>query len=222
MELSVEDKRWIVVGIAMNKVAVPVLRDEVKKGMDIKYADLESYCWHRLTPRCTLKTLNHDLVHRDSILKWLRFENINSNYQLHEENYESYNFNILNGSIDLAKLYLPFEVARQFSAFDESMDMTPILHLLEFRHYKPKWMFTKQTQALAKDVRDNVRNKWGHFNGTEWTDALFNDCFYKVKDLVKSLKLEPSVEQKTLDQLDYWQRKGANKLDEIPVLVNNQ
>lgn len=222
MELSVEDKRWIVVGIAMNKVAVPVLRDEVKKGMDIKYADLESYCWHRLTPRCTLKTLNHDLVHRDSILSWLKFENINNNYQLLGENYESYNFNILNGSIDLAKLYLPFEVARKFSAFDESMDMTPILHLLEFPYYKPNWMFTRHTQALAKDVRDNVRNKWGHFNGTEWTDVLFNDRFDKLKNLVKSLRLEPSVKQKTLDQLDDWHRKGGNKLYKIPVLVNNQ
>lgn len=222
MELSAEDKRWIVVGIAMNKVTVPVLRDKVKKGMDTMYAELESYCRHHLTPRCTLKTLNHDLVHRDSILSWLKFENINNNYELPEENYVSYNFNILNGSIDLAKLYLPFEVARQFSAFDESMDMTPILHLLEFRHYKPRWMFSRRTQALAKDVKDNVRNKWGHFNGTEWTDVLFNDCFDKLKNLVKSLPLEPSVKQKTLDQLDDWQRKGGNKLYKIPVLVNNQ
>ena len=222
MELSDEDKRWIVVGIAMNKVAVPVLRDEVKKRMDFKYADLESYCWHCLTPRCTLKTLNHDLVHRDSILSRLKFENINNNYELPEENYVSYNFNILNGSIDLAKLYLPFEVARQFSAFDESMDMTPILHLLEFPHYRPNWMFTRHTQRLAKDVRNNVRNKWGHFNGTEWTNALFNDCFDTLKDLVESLPLKPSVKKKTLDQLDDWQRKGGNKLHKIPVLVNNQ
>ena len=219
MELSDEEKRWIVVGIAMNKVAAPVLRDAVKQGMDTNYADLESYCRHHLTPTCTVKTLIHELVHRDSILKWLKFENINNNYQLHEENYESYNFNILNGSIDLAKLYLPFEVARQFSAFDESMDMTPILHLLEFRHYKPKWMFTKRTQALAKDVRDNVRNKWGHFNGTEWTSALFNDCFYKMKDLVNSLPLERNVKKKTLDQLCDWQSKGGNI--SYSVLVNN-
>ena len=222
MELSDEEKRWIVVGIAMNKVAVPVLRDAVKQGMDTNYADLKSYCRRRLTPPYTLRILIHKLVDKDDILSWLKFENINNNYQLHGENYESYNFNILNGSIDLAKLYLPFEVANQFSAFDESMDMTPILHLLEFRHYKPEWMFSRRTQALAKDVRDNVRNKWGHFNGTEWTSALFNDCFDKLKDLVKSLLLEPSVKQKTLDQLDDWQRKGGNKLYKITVLVNNQ
>ena len=222
MELSDEEKRWIVVGIAMNKVAAPVLRDAVKQGMDTNYADLKSYCRRRLTPHCTLKTLSHKQVHIDSILSWLKFENINNNYQLLGENYESYNLNILNGSIDLAKLYLPSEVARRFSAFDESMDMTPILHLLEFPYYKPQWMFTRLTQALTKDVRDNVRNKWGHFNGTEWTNALFNDCFEKLKNLVKSLRLEPSVKQKTLDQLDDWQRKGGNKLYKIPVLVNNQ
>ena len=222
MELSDEEKRWIVVGIAMNKVAAPVLRDAVKQGMDTNYADLKSYCRRRLTPHCTLKTLSHKQVHIDSILSWLKFENINNNYQLLGENCESYNFNILNGSIDLAKLYLPFEVANQFSAFDESMDMTPILHLLEFRHYRPPWMFSRRTQALAKDVKDNVRNKWGHFNGTEWTDVLFNDCFDKLKNLVKSLPLEPSGKQKTLDQLDDWQRKGGNKLYKIPVVVNNQ
>ena len=42
--LSKEEKRWIVVGIAMNKVAAPVLRDAVKQGMDTHYGKLDNHC----------------------------------------------------------------------------------------------------------------------------------------------------------------------------------
>ena len=44
MMVSDEEKRWIVVGIAMNKVAAPVLQDAVKQGMDTNYANLDRHC----------------------------------------------------------------------------------------------------------------------------------------------------------------------------------
>ena len=57
MMVSDEEKRWIVVGIAMNKVAAPVLRDAIKQGMDTNFSDLNRHC-----QPCTLKTLTHGLV----------------------------------------------------------------------------------------------------------------------------------------------------------------
>ena len=204
MMVSDEEKRWIVVGIAMNKVAAPVLRDAVKQGMDTNYANLEGHC-QLLYPPCTLKTLTHGVVRADPILKNLKFQNINNNHLVH--GVCNYNFNIYS-SVDLAKLYLPGYLA-QFSAFDESLDMTAILRLLGFKNYMPAPVFSSLTQVSADDVRENVRNKWGHVDFTEWTDALFNDCFDKLKTLVRSLGLVAGLEKDTLDQLADWQTKGT-------------
>ena len=203
MMVSDEEKRWIVVGIAMNKVAAPVLRDAVKQGMDTNYANLDRYCQHMSRP-CTLKTLNHGGVRADPILKNLKFQNINNNHLIHRVC--NYTLNI-NSSVDLAKLYLPGYLA-QFSGFDDSLDMTGILRLLGFRNFMPAAVFSPHSQASADDVRENVRNKWGHVDVTEWTDALFNDCFDKLKTLVRSLGLTAGVEKNTMDQLDDWQTKG--------------
>ena len=207
MMVSDEDKRWIVVGITMNKVAAPVLRDAVKQGMDANYANLDRHC-QLLHPPCTLKTLTHGVVQADPILKNLKFQNINNNYHLYGKGYRNYNFSI-NDSVDLAKLYLPDYLA-QFTAFDDSLDMTAILRLLGFKNYiqLPTAVFSPHIQALADDVRENVRNKLSRFYVTEWTDALFNDCFDKLKTLVRSLGLTADVEKNTLDQLDVWQTKG--------------
>ena len=199
MMVSDEEKRWIVVGIAMNKVTAPVLRDAVKQGLDTNYTDLDRHCQH-LSPSCTLKTLNHGLVRADAIFARLKFKNISNNGSLYGKHYSSYNFNV-SDSIDLAKLYLPDYLA-QFSAFDESLDLTAILRLLGFKNYMPATVFSPHIQASADDVRENVRNKWGHVDVTEWTDALFNDCFDKLKALVKSLGLTACAEKTTLDQLD--------------------
>ena len=200
-------KRWIVVGIAMNKVAAPVLRGSVKRGMAANYANLDGHCQLHHPP-CTLKTLTHAVVQADLIFERLKFQNINDNDHSYGKCYKSYNFSI-NDSVDLAKLYLPDYLA-QFSAFDDSLDMTAILRLLGFRNYMqlPAAVFSPHIQASADDVRENVRNRWGHVDLTEWTDALFNDCFDKLKTLVRSLGLTASVEKKTLDQLDDWQTKG--------------
>ena len=204
MMVSDEEKRWIVVGIAMNKVAAPVLRDAVKQGMDTNYANLDRHC-QLLHPPCTLTTLTHGLVQADPILKNLKFQNINNNHLVH--GVCNYNFNI-NSSLDLAKLYLPGYLA-QFSGFDESLDMTAILRLLGFRYYRPASVFLSHTQALADDVRENVINKWGHVDVTKWKDPLFNDCFDKLKTLVRSLGLTADVEKNILDQLDDWQTTGT-------------
>ena len=207
MMVSDEEKRWIVVGIAMSKVAAPVLRDAVKQGVDTNYANLERHC-QLLHPPCTLKTLTHGVVRGDPIFGRLKFENINNNDHLYGKRYGRYNFSI-NDSVDLAKLYLPDYLA-QFSAFDDSLDMTAILRLLGFRNYMqfPAAVFSPHIQVSADDVRENVRNKWGHVDVTEWTHALFTDCFDKLKMLVRSLRLTADVEKNTLDQLDDWQTKG--------------
>ena len=207
--VSAEKKRWIVVGIAI-QVAAPVLRNCIKQGMDKHYTNLDAYCSHLTTP-CTLKTLTHHQVNADPNLKNLKFQNVNNNYHVHGKNRSLYTYNI-NSSVDLAKLYLPDYLA-QFSAFDDSLDMTAILRLLGFNNYVPVAIFSLLTQTSADDVRESVRNKWGHFDTSEWSEAFFNDCFDKLEALVRSLGLTAGVEKSTLDQLNDWKTKGTSKID---------
>ena len=206
MIVSAEEKRWVVVGIAMNKVVAPVLRDSLKQKMDNHYKNLDTYCSGLNTP-CTLKTLTYLYASTDPILKSLKLQNVNSNLHVHNKNIKLYNYNI-NSSVDLAKLYLPNYLA-QFTAFDDSLDMLATLRLLGFNDYLPVPIYSPQIQTSADDVRENVRNKWGHFHITEWTEAFFKDCFGKLETLVRSLGLTAGVEKKTLDQLADWQTKGT-------------
>ena len=200
--VSDEEKRWIVVGVAMNKVVAPVLRDVIKAGMDTHYDDLDKH----LTPSCTLKTLTYHYANTDPHLKKLKFQSVNNNSVLHGSDKKSYCFTI-NSSADLDKIYLPNHLA-MFSAFDESMDMTAILNLLGISFYQPNAIFSAFTQTYADDVRKNVRNKWGHFDVSEWSDTFFDDCFAKLEALVRSLGLTAGKEKKTLEDLYDWQTKG--------------
>ena len=211
MMISDEEKRWLVVGIAMNKVAAPVLRDFIKQGMDTHYTNLDVYCSGLVTP-CTLKTLTYHQVSTDPCFKHLKFQNVNNNLQLHgmkKKDLHKYNYNI-NSSVDLAKLFLPDYLA-EFSGFDESLDMSAILRLLGFSNpapifYSPNPLIS--IQLSADDVRENVRNTWGHCNVTDWTEAFFSDCFSKLKTLVRSLGLTTSMEKMASDQLSDWETKG--------------
>ena len=210
MMVSDEEKRWLVVRIAMNKVA-PVLRDFVKQGLDTHYTNLDIYCSGLATP-CTLKTLTYHQVSTDPSFEHMKLGNINNNLQLYgkkKKDLHKYNYNI-NSSVDLAKLFLPDYLA-EFSGFDESLDMAAILRLLGFN--KPAPIFHSPNpllsiQSSADVVRDNVRNKCAHFNVTEWSEFFFNYCFFKLKTLVRSLGLTHGVEKMTLNQLSDWKKKG--------------
>ena len=209
MQVSEEEKRWLVFGIAMNKVVVPVLRDFVKQEMAKQYASMDLHCAGLATP-CSLKTLTHHHVAADSTLKHLKFQSINDNLRLYGKNKSLYNYNV-NNSVDLAKLYLPGYLA-WFSAFDESLDISAILRLLGFDNPAPIFPSPNpliSIQASANDVRENVRNKWGHFDVNDWSDVFFRYCFAKLKALVRSLGLTSGTEMTILDQLSDWETKGT-------------
>ncbi|XP_078366795.1 uncharacterized protein LOC144650892 isoform X2 [Oculina patagonica] len=209
MMVSNEEKRWLVVGIAMNKVAAPVFRDYIKKGMDTHYANLDIYCSGLVTP-CTLQTLTYHHVNTNPSFKHLKFQNVNNNFHLHGKHKNLYNYNI-SSSVDLAKLFLPDYLA-EFSAFDESLDISAILRLLGFNNPAPIFLSPNpliSIQASADVVRENVRNKWGHCNVTDWTEVNFNDCFSKLETLVRSLGLTGGMEKTALDQLSDWKTKGC-------------
>lgn len=175
-----------------------------------QYASLDMYCGS-LTIPCNLQALTYGHVATDAVLKHLKFQNINNNLLLHARNKSLYNHGI-HSAVDLAKLYLP-EYLTRFSGFDESLDISAILRLLGFSNPAP--IFSSQNpllsiQSAADDVRENVRNKWGHCNFNEWSEVFFKYCFAKLKSLIRSLGLTDGTESTTLDQLNDWETKGTS------------
>ena len=207
MMISDEEKRWVVVGIAMQTIA-PVLRSFVKQGMKSHYKIMDAYLSRLGTP-CTLSTLTILQLNIDTALKRLKFENVNNNIQTHGKQKQLYNYNVCS-PVDLAKLYLPDYLA-QFSSFDDSLDMTGILRLLAVDWPAP--IFASRNPLIsiklaADEVRVNVRNKWAHFDSAEWSQEFFKECFDKLEILVRSLQLTDGVEKSTLKQLSDWKTRG--------------
>lgn len=206
--MSDEEKHWVVVGVALVKVAAS-LRDTIQKGIALHYANLDTHC-KSLSPPCKLSTLTYSQASKDATLGCLKFENINNNSQLYGKVKKNYNYSV-SSEVDLAKLYLP-DYLTTFSAFDESLDLNAILRLLGWS--KPIPIFPSpdpvlSIQKAADDTRD-CRNKWAHPNLSEWTEGFFNNCFSKLEVLVKSVGMGVK-EKSTLDQLYEWQTKGEIK-----------
>jgi len=206
--ISDEEKHWVVVGVALVKVAAS-LRDTIQKGIAVHYANLDTHCKSLSLP-CKLSALTYSQASKDATLGCLKFENINNNSQLYGKVKKNYNYSV-SSEVDLAKLYLP-NYLTTFSAFDESLDLNAILRLLGWS--KPIPIFPSpdpvlSIQKAADDTRD-CRNKWAHPDLSEWTEGFFNDCFSKLEVLVKSVGMGVK-EKSTLDQLHEWQTKGEIK-----------
>ena len=203
MTISEEQKRWLVVGVSLYKVLAPKLREFVEKGIQDHYTALDG--------KYNLKTLTYATANSCADLKDLKYGNINNNVSTHgkkEKDKKKYNHNI-NDAVDLAKLYLP-EYLACFSGFDDSLDLSAMLRLLGFS--KPP-IFPSPSplvpiQAAADDVKDHVRNKWGHCNLKDWTQAFYDDCFVRLETLVGSLGLGSVEEKEVKEELKDWQSKG--------------
>ena len=220
MDVLGNNKRWLVTLVTSNKFVAPVLKDIVKQGMDKLYASLDNHLNGLPTPR-SLQTLTYaDVCHLAatpspaSSLKDLNFGNINNNSRVHGRTKMAYNYNV-NSSVDLAKLYLPYYLA-VFSAFDKSMDLSAALRLLGCRKY-PVQIFVSSNpfhdiQSLADDVRENVRNRGSHFKESDWTQIFFDQCFDKLKALLKYLPLLPVEKKELLDELSAWKTEGTGNV----------
>lgn len=213
MSVSENDKRWLVVLVASDKIVAPFLRDFVPKGIGNLNVFLNDHLQSISTP-CSLQTLTSSICHPssparpDPYLRDLKFQNINNNEGRSRKNYD-YSVNSL---VDLAKLYLPGYLAK-FAAFDNSMDMSAALRLLGHNNY-PTQVFVSSNpfldiKSLADDVRNTVRNPGAHYNESIWTEHFMNQCFEKLEALVEALVLPADQEKDALDQLHLWKTNGT-------------
>ena len=195
MNISEDEKRWVVIGIAFNKL-VPHIRPFVERSLQAEYQSLKfSHNIHCQTPPGILK--NHP--------KHLKYENINSNssHKLSPFKFDFSKFDYkVSSHVDFAKLYLqPFMT--KFNAFDGECDGSAVLLLLG-----EVPVFSPAIQSSAKTVRDHVRNEWAHCNSTDWDEVKFRSCFKEMQQLVQSLGLPIADETKILSELSDWENKG--------------
>ena len=195
---SENQKRWMVVGIALLNKMVPQIRTFVEQSLLTEYHNLKtSHNIHMQTAPGFLR--KHP--------KTLKYENINNNnnHKLPSGKLDvsKFDYKVLS-HVDLSKLYLqPFMV--KFSAFDDKCDGSAVLSLLG-----EVPVFSATIQASAKAVKDSVRNEWAHCNLTLWDEAKFKSCFQEMKQLVKSLSLPTADEDRIFSELQDWETKGSS------------
>ena len=218
MRVSEEEKRWIVVLIATNKILTPLLRDLVPKEIEKLRSFLNNYLQNISTP-CNLQTLTYSICHTDPLLKGLAFQNINNNHEIKtrkkgkgkkKRKETKYDYSI-KSLVDLAKLYLPSSNAK-YVVFGDSMDLSAALNLLGNNKY-PTQVFVSSNPSLnikplVDEFRITVRNPGAHFIEKPWTEHFMNQCFEKLEGLVKAL-VPANQEKETLDQLHLWKTKGT-------------
>ncbi|XP_067018532.1 uncharacterized protein [Acropora muricata] len=200
--LDDNQKRWIVIGIGLNKVLLPPLRDVVAKEIPKHYAALQTA--HKIDTQVYKNYLPKDGVSE------FNYGSINSNWDCWKRKKASYNYNVSSAE-ELAKLYLEPKMAK-FTGFDNTCDLSAVLGILA-----NATCFDTAIQGNAKDVRSKVRNEWGHCNFKHWTDVNFAMCFQVMETMIRSLRLPKAEEEKHIGYLQDWQTKGLTMCMGCPV-----
>ncbi|XP_074609512.1 uncharacterized protein LOC141863734 [Acropora palmata] len=206
LDMTDNEKCWLVFGIALNKVLIPQIRPFVDQEVIKEYNTLKTS--HSIDSQSATSRLR----------EWpgtlrLKYENINGNNRLPRlgGKYDFCNFNCqVFMHTDFAKLYLESYMIH-FNAFDDHLDASAVLLLLG---RVPA--FPGTVQAAANSVR-NERNDWAHCVFSKWNEAKFQHSFAEMEDLVKAMALPSSHEGKIVGQLKDWQNKGIQLCMNSPV-----
>ena len=191
--VSNEERRWVVIGVCLNKILTPALRYVLAAEIPKWYLalcqpptkiDKQVYCGHKIQLRPSTVDLN--------------YKNINSNNVCKSPRLFDY---AVKDPLSLAKLFvLPFMA--KFTGFDQTMDLSAALSVIS--EAAP---FTAAA-AHAKKVRLEIRNEWAHCNFANWTEAKFTAAFPLMETLLKNVNLSLEEEQKLCEELKSWKDKG--------------
>ena len=190
---SQEQRRWLVVGIALHHVLTPCLRDKIKAEMTPFYQHLvRGFGLDKQTYPKFLKNIPPSTVN-------LNYESINNNHTATHRSLYDY---CVKDEVSLAKLFMkPFMA--QFSTFDCSFDSSAALQF-SVEPYR-----SCLSRRIAEDVRSKVRNEWAHCDFMAWTEVHYDTCFDLMENLVKNLGLVNSEEERTLGDLKLWKNHGT-------------
>ena len=193
-----DQRRWVVIGICLNKLLTPLLRNLLAK---------EMLGWYNLLCLPSSKQINNQTYKKEtktlppSTIK-LNYGNINKNYDNHKLTYNAYDYNVKDPE-SLAKLFVQPFMAK-FSGFNQTMDLSAVLTVM----CEADPFHTSGAAAQANTVRSVVRNEWAHCNFSHWSDANYLSCIQHIETLVKKLNLPSADENNFLKELNNWKDKG--------------
>ena len=196
--MTQNQKRWLVVGIALNKILIPQIRRFVEQGINTEYNNLKTS--HNIHGQSTSGRLQ-----RWPPRKVLKYENINGN-NVHPRlsggrfDYSLFDCRVMS-HVDFARLYVESYMAH-FTAFDDHCDASAVLTLLGGVP-----AFSAPVQTAAADVRMG-RNDWAHCVFSKWDQVKYQQSFIDMEHLVKVLALPAADEGKILGELKDWEIKG--------------
>ena len=194
--ITVNERRWSVIGFCLNKLLTPVLRNVLGKEIPVWYNNLclppyqinnQTYKKHaaKLPPSNTLN-----------------YGNINKNYDNHKKVYSAYDYNVKDPE-SLAKLFVQPFMAK-FNGFDQTMDLSAALTVM----CEADPFHTSGVIAQATIVRSSVRNEWAHCDFSHWSDVKYRTCIQDIESLVKKLNLPSADESDFVNELNNWKDKG--------------
>ena len=102
-DLADKQKRWVVIGICLNRLLLPVLRDFTGQEILKHYTSLKS------SNRIDTQVFGSHLIHDRSFK--LNYSSINNNWVTYKRKERSYNYKVTT-DVDLAKLYLEPHMAK--------------------------------------------------------------------------------------------------------------
>ena len=194
--VSDEERRWVVIGICLNKVLTPALRDVLANEIPKWYQtllqppreiDKQTFGKHQKTlPPTTLK---------------LNYKSINNNAA--HKSPRAYDYTVKH-PLSLAKLFMkPFMA--NFTGFDQTMDVSAVLSVI----CEAQPFVASGAAVIAKKVRSDIRNEWAHCNFSHWTKPNFQAALQSMGSLLKKVNLAPVEQKRFLDELDGWNNKGT-------------
>lgn len=200
--LTAEEKRWLVVGICLSKVLTPALRKVIEQELLQLYQNL-------IQPPTNIQSQTSSSHHKCLPPSTLRLNYVNINNNVNQASHHSYDYSVKD-EVSLAKLFVkPFMAG--FTSFDESLDSSAALSIL---CGAPNFVFLG-IDIIAMDVRNNVRNEWGHCKFPTWSEAYYLHCFQLMENLIKRLNLPATFEAKVLEDFKEWRNRGN-----VPCICN--
>ena len=155
-----EERRWMIIGICLNKVLTPALRYILNNAIPKWYQtlvkppieiDKQTYgkFANNLSPS-TIK-LNYDSINNNTVHKSPKL----------------YDYAVKD-PLSLAKLFLkPFMAS--CTGFDHTMDTSAVLSVV----CEAQPFIACGADVLAKKVRSDIRNEWAHCDFSHWTEPNY-------------------------------------------------
>ncbi|XP_028408741.1 uncharacterized protein LOC114531307 [Dendronephthya gigantea] len=192
------ERRWLIVGICLNKVLTPALREVLGNEIPKWYQSL-------LPPPHEIdkQTLGRHKKKLPPSSLNLNYESINNNFTKHKSSVRRKYDYAVKDAVSLAKLFVkPFMA--NFSGFDDTMDTSAALSLVA----EAQPFHATGASGMARKVRSDIRNEWAHCNFAHWTDVVYQAALKDMETLINHVNLTPSKRKEMLDDLVDWKGKG--------------